>query len=149
MAGHKPRESGFGVWGFDSYKTHIAREAAKSLHRNILFERELPIQHMYTALNMIEFLRTDQIFSVFAFGGNLWVKKKKKEKGKKNLNRAYQYGVQVTPDASWKYGMHGRIGSFGALARTLPWNFLQKHLFPSPKFRDVKRNPEAVHAIFQ
>jgi hypothetical protein len=45
--------------------------------------------------------------------------------------------------------MHGRIGSFGALARTLHWNFPQEHLFSSPKFRDVKRNPEAVHDAFR
>ncbi|CAP85366.1 hypothetical protein PCH_Pc20g00370 [Penicillium rubens Wisconsin 54-1255] len=48
LAGHKPREGGFGVWGFNSYKIHSPREAAKSLHS--IFERELPIQHFLRTL---------------------------------------------------------------------------------------------------
>jgi hypothetical protein len=133
---------------FNSYKIHSSRVAAKSLHSiHILFERELPIQRMYCARlkghRVFENFQSAKYFPLSPWEAT-WVQRGKKKKAKKNST-----GLISTDYSGCLEIMHGRIGSFGALARTLHWNFPQEHLFSSPKFRDVKRNPEAVHDAFR
>lgn len=69
----------------------------------------------------------------FRFGSQPLGAGGKKKKAKKKLNRPYQYGILRTGYSGCLVEiMHGRIGSFAALARTLHWNFPQGHLFSSP-----------------